>query len=104
MVKRWGGGRGLFEAASRSSDRQVQPKTYEFAFGPGPHGRRWPTVLLGRAPSDRGQQRPPRLGCLIPCHPVSPVALPGRAKPCSYYTFYYIARRAKGPLRDRKGP
>ena len=34
-------------------------------------------VPLGHAPSDRGRQLPPRPGCLIPCHPVSPVSLPG---------------------------
>jgi hypothetical protein len=59
-------------------------------------------VSLGRAPSGRGSQRPPRPGCLIPCHPVSPVSPPGRAEPCSYYTFYYSARHAKDPSPDRK--
>ena len=42
---------------------------------------------MGEAPSDRGRQRPPRPRCLIPCRPVSPVSLPGRAEPGSYYTF-----------------
>jgi hypothetical protein len=50
-----------------------------------------PGVSPGQAPSDRGRQRPPRPGCLIPCHPVSPVSLPGRAEPCCCYTFYYSA-------------
>src|SRR5689334_19678776 len=57
-----------------------------------------PTILLGPAPSDRGRQRPPRPRCLIPCHPVPPVSPPGSAEPCSYYTFYYSGRYAKGPL------
>ncbi len=58
-----------------------------------------PAVPPGEAPSDRGRQRPSRPRCLIPCHPVSP---PDRTEPCSYYTFYYSARHAKGPLPDRK--
>ena len=33
-----------------------------------------------------------------PVSPVSPVALPGRTEPCLYYTPYYSARYAKGPL------
>jgi len=37
----------------------------------------------------------------IPSPPVSP---PGRTEPCSYYTIYYSARHAKGPLLTRKGP
>ena len=40
-----------------------------------------PVVPPGQAPRDGGRQRPPRPGCLIPCHPVSP---PGRTEPCSY--------------------
>ena len=40
-----------------------------------------PAILLGQAPSDRGRQRPPRPGCLVRSHTVSPVSLPGRAKP-----------------------
>ena len=59
-----------------------------------------PTILLGQAPRDRRRQRPPRPGCLIPCHHVS---LPGRVEPCCSYTFYYRARHAKGPLPDEKG-
>jgi hypothetical protein len=37
-----------------------------------------------------------------PCHPVSPVALPDRAEPCSYYSFYYSSRRAKDPSPRRR--
>ncbi len=58
----------------------------------------------GQAPSDRGRQRPPRPGCLIPCHHVSPVALPGRAEGCCCYTFYYSSRDAIGPPPTGKGP
>jgi hypothetical protein len=66
---------------------------------------RWaPVIPLGQAPSDRGRQRPPRPRCLVPCHPVSPVALPSGAEPYFYYTFYYSARHAKGPLPSGKGP
>src|SRR5207247_1890972 len=61
-------------------------------------------VSLGGAPRDRRRQRPPRPHCLIPCHPVSPVALPGRAEGCCCYTFYYSSRDAKGPLPAGKGP
>ncbi len=51
---------------------------------------RWaPALSPGQAPSDRRRQRPPRPGSLIPCHPVSPVSLPGRAEGCCCYTFYY---------------
>ena len=62
-----------------------------------------PLVPLGEAPSDRRRQRPPRPGCLIPCHPVSPVALPGGTQRCSYYTSYYSARHTRGllPRRER---
>ena len=67
------------------------------------HGK-GPCYLWGKAPSGRGRQRPPRPGCLIPCRSVSPVALPGRAEPCSCYTLYYSARHAKGPLPAGKGP
>jgi hypothetical protein len=63
-----------------------------------------PTILLGQAPSDRGQRRPRRPGCLIPSHPVSPVSPPGRAKPWCCYTSCYSARHAKGPLPTGKGP
>ena len=35
-----------------------------------------------------------------PVSPVSPVSLPGRAEPRCYYTLYYSARYAKGPLPD----
>ena len=54
-----------------------------------------PTILLGQAPSDRRRQRPPRPGCLIPFHPVSSVALPGRAEACCCYAFCYSSRDAK---------
>jgi CBS domain-containing protein len=53
------------------------------------------TRRLGPAPRDRGRQRPPRPGCLIPCHPVSPASPPGRTEPCCCYTFYYSGRNAK---------
>jgi hypothetical protein len=63
-----------------------------------------PTILLGQAPRDRRRQHPPRPGCLIPCHPVSSVALPGRAEGCCCYTFCYSSRDAQGPLPAGKGP
>ena len=64
--------------------------------------RRAPVVPLGEAPSDREQRRPPRPCCLIPCRPVFPVSLSHRAERCSYYTFYYSARHAKGPSPCRE--
>ena len=63
-----------------------------------------PAGPLGQAPSDRGRQRPPRPGCLIPCRPVSPVSPLGRTEPGCYYISYYSARHAKGPLPAGKGP
>ena len=62
-----------------------------------------PTILLGQAPSDRGRQRPPRPGCLIPCRPVSPVSLPGRTEPRCCYAFCYSVRNAKALSPLRKG-
>ena len=67
-------------------------------------GRWAPGLSPGQAPSDRGRQHPPRPGCLIPCHPVSPSRCRGRGEGCCYYTFYYSARHAKGPLPLGKGP
>lgn len=65
--------------------------------------RRVIVAPLGEAPSDRGRRRPPRPRCLIPCHSVSPVALPGRTKPCFYYTTYYSIRNAKALSPTGKG-
>jgi hypothetical protein len=65
---------------------------------------RWvPALPPGQAPSDRGRQRPPRPGCLIPCHPVPPVSPPGRVEGCCCYTFYYSSRNAKALSRLGKG-
>ena len=55
---------------------------------------RWvPALPPGQAPRDGGRQRPPRPGCLIPCHPVLP---PGRTEPCSSYTFTTVFTTAPG--------
>ena len=59
-----------------------------------------PTILLGQAPRDRRRQRPPRPGCLIPCHPVSPSR---RAEPCCCYTLCYSARAQKALSSLGKG-
>jgi hypothetical protein len=66
---------------------------------------RWaPVVPLGEAPSDRGRQRPSRPGCLIPCHPVSPVSPPGRAEDSSHYTFTTVPGTQKALSSIGKGP
>jgi hypothetical protein len=54
-----------------------------------------PALPPGQAPRDRRRQRPPRPGCLTPCHPVSPVALPGRAEGCCCYTFTTVPETQK---------
>lgn len=87
------GGAGNPRGSARSGLSSMDRKRPEYTWGTsGPGAQR------SRA------QRPPRPRCLIPCHPVSPVALPGRAEGCSYYTFYYSSGYAKGPLLARKGP
>ena len=63
-----------------------------------------PTILLGRAPSDRGRRRPPRPRCLASCRPVSPVALPGSAEPCCCYMFCYTPETPKALFLVGKGP
>jgi hypothetical protein len=65
---------------------------------------RWVPGTSGPRTQRRRRQRPPRPRCLILCHPVSPVSQPGGTQRCSYYTSYYSARHAKGPLLGRKGP
>ena len=57
-------------------------------------GRDTPGISPRQAPRDGGRQRPPRPGCPIPCHPVSP---PGCTGPLSCYTFYCSMRNAKDP-------
>ena len=68
-------------------------------------GRDWDARAgpLGQAPSDRRRQRPPRPGCLIPCHPVSPVSLQGRAEGCCCYTFTTVPDTQKALSRAGKG-
>jgi hypothetical protein len=61
-------------------------------------------VPLGRAPRDHGRQRPLGPRCLISCHHVSTVSLPGHTEPCLYYTTYYSARNAKALSPTGKGP
>jgi hypothetical protein len=65
---------------------------------------RWvPVIPPGEAPSDHRRQRPPRPGCLIPCHHVSPVSLPGAREACFYYTTYYSIRNARALSHTGKG-
>jgi len=52
-------------------------------------------IPLGQAPRDRRRQRPPRPRCLIPCHAVSPVALPGSADRVAATCFATRLKRQK---------
>lgn len=63
--------------------------------------RRTAVVPLGEAPSDHGQRRPARPGCLILCHPVSP---PGRTKVESCFTFTTVPGTQKALSLVGKGP
>ena len=58
-------------------------------------------VPLGQAPSDRGRQRPPRPGCLLPCHPVSS-APPGRGGLFPLHVLLQFPRRKRpSPCPER---
>jgi hypothetical protein len=81
---------GLTRGSARSGQSSTNGKIPGCAYGTsGPGTQSW------------GRQRPPRPGCLIPCHPVSP---PGRAEPCFDCTTYYSIRNAKALSPTGKGP
>jgi hypothetical protein len=65
--------------------------------------RRAPARPLDQAPSDRGRQRPPRPGCLIPCHPVSPGLVVRRhtALFLLHVLLQFPGRKRPSPCRER---